>query len=59
VGEIDISGGSNSVHVGQGAGRKNYNGGSGQQNTAVGYNALGVNQASNFNTAFGISALGS
>ncbi len=59
VGEIDISGGSNSVHVGQGAGRKNYNGGSGQQNTAVGWNALGVNQASNFNTAFGISALGS
>jgi hypothetical protein len=59
VGEIDISGGSTSVHVGQGAGRKNYNGGSGQQNTAVGYNALGVNQASNFNTAFGISALGS
>jgi len=58
VGEIDISGGSNSVHVGQGAGRKNYNGGSGQQNTAVGYNALGVNGASNFNTAFGISALG-
>ncbi len=59
VGEIDISGGSNNVHVGQGAGRKNYNGGSGQQNTAVGWNALGVNQASNFNTAFGISALGS